>query len=113
MRRRNGFTLVELLVVIGIIALLMGILLPALSRGRQAAMQVRSMSNLRQMLIGYTQYHIDNRGSVLFGYAPDHINGIPLTVRSRSGHVFDSLIADRYPWRLAPYVSDMWPIIHS
>lgn len=61
-RSRNGFTLVELLVVIGIIALLISILMPALSKARAAAIQTQCMSNHRQLMIGIQMYVGDNHG---------------------------------------------------
>lgn len=59
---RRGFTLVELLIVVGIVATLVGILLPALVTARRHAREAVCKSNLHQLITGWTAYAVAHRG---------------------------------------------------
>lgn len=66
--RGRGFTIIELLVVLAIIALLVGLTLPTLGRAREAGKRSQCLSNLRQMYAVASVYAMDSRGVVPLGF---------------------------------------------
>jgi prepilin-type N-terminal cleavage/methylation domain-containing protein/prepilin-type processing-associated H-X9-DG protein len=81
-RPTNAFTLIELLVVIAIIAILAGMLLPALSGAKAESLGIKCMSNMRQMALGWRMYAQENKEFIVLA--------------SQSGGPKDSL--DQYAW---------------
>jgi len=96
---KRGFTLVELLVVIGIIALLISILLPTLARARSSAQSTVCLSNLRQIYLGQSLYADANAGRYAAMY---NAAIIPPGADAETVSHYQT----NWSIRLVPYISD-------
>mgnify|MGYP002823794049 CR=1 FL=1 len=74
--KTNGFSLIELLVVIGIIGLLISLLSPALHGARRSAMKTRCMSNVRQLAVAWSAFPADNNNKIVYGMPDDDIGWV-------------------------------------
>ncbi len=98
----RAFTLVEMLVVLGVMALLIGIIFPVLSTVRNQANRTVEMAAARSLMVAYTNYAAVNKDQVMPGY----LEG--MYVRDQTGHQVEGLTGARYPWRLAPFLDYNW-----
>lgn len=104
-RCRSGFTLVELLVAVAVIALLIGVLIPAIQGARRCAFLAGETSYARQLVLAYQMYADEHSGRLMPGYAYD-VDGddAQAVARDDSGRRVGGESGKRYPWRLLPYV---------
>lgn len=97
---RSAFTLIELLLVIGIIALLISILLPALGKARKAAKMAVCSSNMRQLAIAQVSYGFDSKDRI------GALNWVPGQAYSKYPE-FQSSASDNWPLNQGKQVGDI------
>lgn len=85
MKKKHGFTLIELLVVIAIIALLLSIIVPALSLVKMKAASAVCLTNSKSLVLGWYMYQQENDGRIMSAYS-GHVNGWIKTPRDVNGN---------------------------
>lgn len=104
---RRGFTLIELLVVMAIVAILAGMLVPALGKAKRQARRINEMNAARQLILAWQLYADDHNDRVLPGFR----RGFP--AKDDRGNELGLEVAARYPWRLAPYLGNSFDVIYA
>jgi len=99
-KKNDGFTLLELLIVIAIIAILAGILLPIFASAKVAAMRTASLSNVKQI------------GTACLMYAGDNDDGLPIYASGDASDLRNpDHPADTWVWQTQPYIKTLQPLI--
>ena len=91
---RSAFTLIELLVVVAVIAILIGVLLPALGKARRATQRIQCGNSQRQLVMMFTNYAVDNKQSypmVMWGLGALNDRRLPTTHLSGTQHKYGGL----------------------
>ena len=117
MRRRRAFTVIELIITVGILVLLAALLIVALGGVRATANRAKSSGALRQMMLGHIAYSTDHEQKLMPGFVDaGRLQQLNLRTRLPSGAFIDSTVVNgdgigddgSYVWRLAPYLDDAW-----
>lgn len=109
---RRGFTLVEMLVVIGVIAILLGLLLTGLRAAIGAGGKTRELSALRQLFYGWSMYSSANEEKLMPGFLDVNTQQLwGVEYRDHAKTKLNRQLTQAWPWRLAPYVDYSWEVL--
>ena len=113
--RNRAFTIVELLVVIGIITILMGMLLPSLQGVQNRSRKAKEITNIRQVGYAWTLYSNSNDSAALPGYLkPLEVQPYwQVTYEYPDGSVMPPAFAAPWTWRLLPYLDNALVMVHG
>ncbi|MFG0252371.1 MAG: type II secretion system protein [Phycisphaerales bacterium JB038] len=107
-RRPFGFTLIELLVVVAIIALLIGILLPALGKARDSARRTRSLANIKTHGQILAVYGNENKNKIIFGFTQRAANDYTYAVCPGWSNGCFTMKNDAYGWHWGPLAREYY-----
>ena len=107
-RRRIGFTLVELLVVIGIIAVLVAVLLPVLGKAKEQAARTKCQSNMRQLMLAVDMYVSENKGQLPYSNWVNDGGGPNDNISYNLGWMF-ATVARRTGYPAGSDLNGSWP----
>lgn len=115
---KRGFTLIEILVVVAIIAILLGLTLSGVSSALKTSKNSKQMSDLRQIFMGWTMYANQYNDQCLPGFLSVDVQKIwkvnyrlPGKVEGQTSDKLDRAVTQTYPWRLAPYLDYSWDLL--
>ncbi len=112
--RDRAFTIVEILVVISILAILMALLLPALSGAKRSSQKLKELNAIRQVGLAWNLYSTANNDAALPGYLePDAQYKWNVTFEYPDDTQIPQDLAAPWPWRLLPYLDNTLAMIHG
>jgi type II secretory pathway pseudopilin PulG len=120
----RGFTIMELLVVIGILFVLVAVALVAMRSIKKNADRLQTNNALKQMMSAYISYATEHKGRLMPGYVdPADIWTTPtqsaptgmlaVQAKLKSGHLLSAADSASYVWRLSPYLDHNWQVMFT
>lgn len=105
MHRSHAFTLVEMLIVIGVLGVLAGVLFLVAAPSKESARQTSCMSNLKQIYAAWSMYSSDSDAESLY----PELHGLTYFTPTSGPYALDGYLKDRRPW-FCPSAPELWKV---